>query len=125
MTERTVVIPGTPNAALSPNSREDWRKKARFVRDARYLAKMAALEQYGGVKPLRAPVMLHAVIAWESRRRFVDVTNGIASLKSYEDGLVDSGVMSDDRGVLGWTLEQIRDPEKRGWTRITIREERP
>jgi hypothetical protein len=85
---------------------------------------MAAIEQHGGVKPLRAPVMLHAVIAWESRRKFVDVTNGIASLKAYEDGLVDSGVMSDDRGVLGWTLKQIRDPEKRGYTAIRIVEER-
>lgn len=118
--ERTVIIPSTPNAGLSPNSREDWRKKARLVQQARYLAKMSALEQYGGVKPLRAPVMLHAVIAWEARRKFMDVTNAIASMKSFEDGLVDSGIMSDDRGVLGWTLEQVRDPAKRGFTVIKI-----
>ena len=125
MSERTIVIPGTPHAGLSPNSREDWHKKARLVRDARYLAKMAALEQHGQAKPLRAPVVLHAVIAWESRRKFMDVTNCIASLKSYEDGLVDARQMGDDRGVRGWTLEQIRDPEKRGWTRITITEVKP
>ena len=123
MSERTVVIPGTPDAGVSPNARgRDWRKQAKRIQQARYLARMAALEQYGRVKPLRAPVILHAVIAWESRRKFMDVTNAIASMKSFEDGLVDSGIMSDDRGVLGWTIEQARDPEKRGWTRITIRE---
>lgn len=122
MTERVVTIPGTPHAGLSPNSREDWHVKARLVRDARYLARMACLEQHGQVKPLRAPVMLHAVIAWESRRKFMDVTNAIAALKSYEDGIVDAKLMGDDRGVAGWTLEQVRDPEKRGWTRITITE---
>lgn len=120
MSERTVVIPGTPSAGLSPNAREDWRKKARLVKHARYLAKMACMEQYGQVKPLRAPVVLHAKIAWESRRKFMDVTNAIASCKSFEDGIVDAGIMPDDRGVAGWTMEQTRDPDKRGYTEIRI-----
>lgn len=124
MTERVVTIPSTPSAGLSPNARCHFRVKAKLVKDARYLARMACLEQHGQVKPLRAPVMLHAVIAWESRRKFMDVTNAIAALKSYEDGLVDAKLMGDDRGVAGWTLEQVRDPEKRGWTRITIKEVR-
>ena len=119
---RVITIPGTPHAGLSPNSREDWRKKARLVRDSRYLARMAALEQYGQVAPLRSPVMLHATVAWEPRRQRMDVTNIIAALKSYEDGLVDAKIMPDDRGVLGWTIEQGRDPDKRGWTRITVKE---
>ena len=124
MSELTVTIPGTPHAGLSPNSRVDWHVKARLTRDARGLAKYSALEQHGRIRPLRAPVMLHAVIAWESRRKIVDITNGIASLKSFEDGLVDAGIMGDDRGVVGWTLKQIRDPRKRGYTVITILEEK-
>ena len=120
MSEIIVTIPGTPHAGLSPNSRVDWRVKARLTRDARGLAKYSALEQHGRIRPLRAPVMLHAVIAWESRRKQMDVTNAIASCKAYEDGLVDSGVMGDDRGVIGWTMRQIRDPRKKGYTVITV-----
>jgi len=122
MTERVVTIPSTPSAGLSPNARCHFRVKAKLVQQARYLARMACLEQHGQVKPLRAPVMLHAVIAWESRRKFMDVTNAIAALKSYEDGIVDAKLMGDDRGVAGWTLEQTRDPDKRGYTVIRITE---
>lgn len=104
MSERTVVIPGTPDSGLSPNARCHFRVKAKLIHQARYLAKMAALEQHGRVKPLRAPVILHATIAWESRRKFMDVTNAIASCKSYEDGIVDAGLMPDDRGVAVWTM---------------------
>jgi hypothetical protein len=34
----------------------------------------------------------------------------------------EEALMGDDRGVAGWTLEQTRDPDKRGYTVIRITE---
>jgi len=123
MTERVVTIPGTPSALLSLNARCHWRVKAKAVKEARHLARMAALEQHGGKKRLSAPVTLSIVIGWEPRRQKLDWDNAIASCKAFCDGIVDAGcVMADDRHVTSWTLDQVRDGDKRGFTQVTVRE---
>lgn len=121
MSERTVVIPGTPNACLSLNSREGWRKKARYAKEYRHTAKYSAISTRW-TQPIRGPVMVHYVFGWEKGRKTMDFDNLVGLGKPALDGLVDAGVMGDDRYVVGITAEQVRDPEGVGYLKVTIRE---
>ena len=94
----TLTIPGTPAYALSPNSRKHWRVKYRESVDAR-LTTFAALQDtttdpasFG----VHGPVKLIWVINLAKRRKLMDRTNATATLKPFEDALVELGVIDAD-----------------------------
>ena len=99
MDELTITIP-LPDASLSPNSRSHWGKKARHTKDYRNAAMLATKAALQRTRPpgwLKAECKVSAFYA-VSRRR--DTDNLIASLKSAFDGIADTGVISNDSGLV-------------------------
>jgi hypothetical protein len=127
MTDFTIFLP-LPRRELFPNFHGHWRPKHREISHARLAAKNAAMNTLG---PRRPPM-------WEKCRMVVkfsmphlrhDPANLMASLKAYEDGLQDAGIIANDRGL--WPERPIieRDPcvgdhpdseFRRGIVRITL-----
>lgn len=120
--ERTVTIPGTPHACLSLNGRAHWRVKNKHAKQYRETAMWAAQAARSEQGSIRGAVMVHLEFGWEKGRKKMDFDNLVGLAKSGIDGLVDAGIMSDDRYVVGMTAEQTRDPNGVGYLRITIRE---
>lgn len=125
MTERsvTVTIPGTPAACLSLNGRAHWRVKAKHAREYRITAQwagVAARGTCGGGPILRGAVQVHYVFAWEKGRKRMDFDNLVGLGKPALDGLVDAGIIGDDREVVAMSAEQTRDPSGRGYLEVTI-----
>jgi Holliday junction resolvase RusA-like endonuclease len=114
----TVLIPGTPPRALSANGRSHWRAKAEHVRAYRETARLAALA--AGAEPVAGSVRLRLTYGWERGRKRVDFDNGVALAKAAIDGIVDAGVMGDDRYVVAVELAQERDPEGRGYLIVEV-----
>jgi Holliday junction resolvase RusA-like endonuclease len=71
---------------------------------------------------LKGAVRVHYVFAWEKGRKQMDLDNLVALAKSALDGLVDAGIMGDDRYVVGMTAEQTRDPNGVGYLQVTVKE---
>lgn len=115
----TITIPGTPDRSLSPNSRCHWRVKAKHVKAYRHTSYLASLAMAGTT--IRGPVWLDLEYGWEKGRRVVDYDNAISLAKSAIDGLVDAKVMGDDRYVVGLTVKQLKDPDKVGYLKVTVR----
>lgn len=122
MSERTVVIPGTPDACLSLNGRAHWRVKNKHAKAYRQTAKYAAMAARAEQGPIRGAVMVHYVFAWEKGRKRMDFDNLVGLAKPALDGLVDAGIMGDDRYVVGMTAEQTRDPNGVGYLQVTVKE---
>ena len=90
-----------PPQGTNPNARVHWRKKARDVRDYRWqtaLVTRSLLNETGCKRP-RWERAIVQVTYCQVRRPLRDTDNIIASLKSAFDGLVDAGLLSDDRDV--------------------------
>lgn len=99
MEKITITIP-LPDASLSPNSRSHWGKKSRHTkayRGAAILATKSALKRTRPPGWLKAECQVSAFYG-VSRRR--DTDNLIASLKSAFDGIADTGVISNDSGLI-------------------------
>ena len=100
-----------PPADVAPNARVHWSAKARAVRSQRAAAvyKLRPVRDEDGrlvQSAFRRPVVLHATFytgpsAHYGNRdglyRPIDRDNAIASLKATIDGLVDAGVIPNDR----------------------------
>ena len=101
-----VIILPLPSPKLSPNARCHHFAKASAVRDHRGWAKlvakteMAARRIVGGWK---GAVVRPVFYMRDQRRR--DKDNHGAMLKSYYDGLVDAGLLADDRGLVPMPVE--------------------
>lgn len=125
MTSLTVVVPGTPPRALSPNGRAHWGTVAKLTRRARadaatatraaVLAAMAAGTMLLDlVFDAGGPIWVDALVRWEPRRNMgADDDNLWASLKAWRDGAADGLGVDDRRFALG-TLREERDPAGRG-----------
>jgi len=113
-----VIVLPWPSAALSPNARGHWGKKAAATKKARSYAHARALE--AGGRALRGSEKLSAMITFvPPSKRPMDTDNMIASCKSSFDGIADAIHVDDSR----WSLEFRREePRKPGFVRIEISE---
>jgi len=132
MNQISIFLP-MPPAALFPNSRVHWRVRWRETKAARRLACMAAKEALGLNWPPRwVSASLHVKFSLPTVLRH-DPANLMRSLKAYEDGLQDAGIVDNDRGL--WPERPVidRDPcvkdhpdrrFRRGIVRLTVMEEK-
>jgi len=120
-----VTIPLQVDRGLTPNGRVHWRTRSRLVREARQTACMAMLEVVDPNDPYECfqtsqwPLTLHYVIGLGKGRKRLDDTNAIAAMKSIEDGLADI-LAIDDRHFRVGSMNQIRDPEGKGFVKVAI-----
>ena len=97
----SLTISGTPAYALSPNSRSHWRVKHRESREAKALVRICWSNMTHGngfthAHPIPGPVRLIWGINLAKRRKFMDRTNATATLKPFEDALVELGIIEGD-----------------------------
>mgnify|MGYP003559736156 CR=1 FL=1 len=124
----TVVIPIELDYRVTPNSREDWRTKHAIQRDMKATTHYTMREAIDHTDPVacfqtaRWPLTLHYVIGLAKGRRRMDDINAIAGLKYIEDGIA-AALGIDDKHFRFGTIDQVRDPEQRGYVRVTICEE--
>ena len=124
----TVTIPIELDYRVTPNSREDWRTKHGIQREMKALTYYTMQEAIGradpatGFQTARWPLTLHYVIGLAKGRRRMDDINAIAGLKYIEDGIA-AALQIDDKHFRFGTIDQVRDPEQRGYVRVTICEE--
>ena len=90
-----------PPRELSPNYRGHWREVAPIRRDYRehcLMLALVAIQNNGGRPeyPLAPPVVAEVTFTFPDRRRR-DQDNALAGLKAAWDGLVDAGLLADDK----------------------------
>jgi hypothetical protein len=79
-----IVIPGCPDAVLSPNSRSHWRVKATAVARARQDAYYATIDRVPYLAQSEVPVfetgkiIVRPVIGWGKGRKRMDGDNALA-----------------------------------------------
>jgi hypothetical protein len=112
------TIPGTPDRCLSPNAQPHWGTKARATADARETAYYAVCGEEDG-DPWPPPFRLDFEIGWEKGRKRMDDQNAKSILKATCDGIADALHVNDRHFVIG-DVRQVRDPEGRGYVRVTI-----
>lgn len=98
MTSITITLP-IPARKLSPNARVHWAERANLTRHARAVAHLAALHALNLRRP---PGWLKArleVKAYFKTLNFPDPTNFPLSLKAAIDGIADSGIIANDKGL--------------------------
>lgn len=101
---KTVIIAlPIPERTLHPNARVHWARKARAVRQARYVAGWYARDTMTGKRMPRWDQAHIEVTPYYRDKRRRDADGLLASLKSSIDGIVDSGILADD-GRLTYTL---------------------
>lgn len=90
-----------PAKALSPNARCHWGAKSAAVKQARGDARLAtisaAIDSKHEWSPLAKATMQATFYHRTKARRDDDNLN--ASLKSYRDGIADSGIVADDNQI--------------------------
>ncbi len=121
MAEVTLTLP-FPGRGLSPNSRLHWRVKAAAVAEYRedcgWIAKEAAQKLQA---PLQPPVRAQVLYVLPDRRRR-DPDNLLAMLKPAWDGMVDAGLLVDDRiGTLSVDDLQFKYRARHGAVQVTLR----
>lgn len=89
-----------PPRELSPNYRGHWAEISGYRHDYRdhccVLAKSVMWRIGDGEFPLAPPVVAEVTFIFPNRRRR-DQDNALAGLKACWDGLVDAGLLSDDK----------------------------
>lgn len=122
----TLVIPGTPDQALSPNRTKGkhWADKAirRAERDLAWATKAAFLTCAQEDWPETPPLDLIIRAYWERGRHAMDHDNLIASIKR---GLIDRIAFElgvDDKHFRFSWVYQDWDPDGRGYMIVEIRE---
>lgn len=109
MTHVTITLP-LPHRVLSPNGRAHWRQKASEIRAYRRRSQVAAWTATFGYRDQFPWHAAEIEIAWFAKTaRKVDQDNVIASMKSAIDGLVDGGILSDDRDVTYRPVRREKD----------------
>lgn len=113
-----------PGRGLSPNSRLHWRVKAAAVAGYREACGWIAKEAMQRLEaPLEPPVKADILyVLPDGRRR--DPDNLLAMLKPAWDGMVDAGLLVDDR----WQLLKVGEPrfeqgKKPGMVKVTLHSE--
>lgn len=113
-----------PHGSLSPNARVHWAVKSKAVKAARRVACLEAIRVLGdaGVPaPYWGKAKMRVVVFTATARR-PDPGNFMASLKAYEDGFADAGVILNDRNL--WPERpEFRKCERMPRVEITIEPE--
>lgn len=110
-----------PPKAVRPNARVHHMARARAVKHYRTIARLLATHAMRGQRP---PGWLQArakVVAYHATGNRMDPDNLIASLKPAFDGIADSGMISNDRGLWPERPEMRRGSPAR--VVVTISEE--
>lgn len=94
----TVTLP-IPPLELSKNGRVDWRKRARLYRQHREWARLAVYNELRGERPEWTDD-IEIIVLWFVRSGpNPDVDNATERLAAYVDGMVDAGLIVNDRQV--------------------------
>lgn len=114
---------GLPPAELSPNSRCHWAVKAKAVKRYRRSAGVIARARLGRAKAPRWRRAQVLAVFFLPDGRVRDPDNLMACLKPAWDGLVDAGILADDRGlvILPPILKRATDEDGPG-VRIVVNE---
>lgn len=124
----TVTIPMEPVSALMPNQLEKnnhWRKRADARRECRQMARYAAMASGMYLEPFTGPVHLTLTAFYGYRRVKPDLDATISACKPFIDGIVDAGILVDDKQIEKITATHYKIKSKRGekpqgYTRIQI-----
>lgn len=109
--ETVVITLPIPDPKLSPNGRAHWRQKSRLVQAHRAEGKLRTWKAMG-LAPFGEWERASILVRWFGRHHNclrLDQTNIIGSLKPYEDGIVDAGLLKNDRGVCWLPPERAVD----------------
>lgn len=128
MSELRIIVPGTPDAKLSPNGAHGhWSVKHRARQEMQRTAFYAAREAitiwestHGEFVALSGSVRVKTVIAWGKGRKSMDGDNALASCKAIFDGLAQAGVVENDKQCVFEPVVQIRDKAKVGYVEVTV-----
>ena len=117
-----------PPRELSPNYRGHWGKIAGYKKSYRdhclVLAKSVMWRQKrlypkDGEFPLALPVVAEVTFTFPDRRRR-DQDNALASLKAAWDGLVDAGLLADDK-MPDFRVEPQQEEYRKGVSGVRVR----
>lgn len=120
-----VTIPMAPPAEVSPNYHGKLRGRMGATRAYRECARLATinvinqtiLRSWDRPFPEGTRLALRVVIAWPRGHKRLDDDNAIASVKAARDGFAAALGCSDALMTLA-AIEQVRDADGAGWTRI-------
>lgn len=96
---KIVIEMPIPTRTLSPNGRCHWSKRAKARKEQRTSAHAKAL---AALRWMQAPKWKSAkvnILWYHQTARWPDADNCLGCCKGILDGLVDAGVLADDRGV--------------------------
>ena len=94
----TIILP-LPPLAVRPNSCTHWRTKAKHTKACRLLSNAMCKQALAGHK---SPMWKKANMKIEARFKtwkHMDPSNLMASMKAYEDGIQDAGIIANDLGL--------------------------
>lgn len=96
-----VVELPVPRPILWPNNRAHWRAFARAKKLARRIGRLEGIRAMNGETPPRIKrARSQAAYFFKDRRGLkADGDNALAALKAYIDGVADSGLLDNDRGL--------------------------
>jgi crossover junction endodeoxyribonuclease RusA len=110
MTE-IITIEHLPDRKLSPNARCHWAVKSKAVKLQREEVGWMAKIRARGRTPIAKAMISYTFIVKDKRHR--DIDNLVAACKSFQDGLVDGGLLlKDDSGHLSVGFSRIEQGEK-------------
>lgn len=123
-----VVIPMAPESAMMPNQlskQGHWGKRAKVRKECREIARYAAMASGMHIEPYSGPVAITIHAAYGYARVTPDLDASIAAAKPFFDGLVDAGILVDDKQIQKITathekLRGKRGEKPQGFTRMQI-----
>ena len=104
----TVPYIGTPPANLRGNSRGKWQSKVPATKQEKTKGKLTGMDALAsGVEPLKdSEVYAHYRVNLHTR---IDIDNLAIGFKPFVDGLVESGLIPDDRRITRKVVEVTVD----------------
>jgi len=133
----TLTIPWVPPSNMLPNAVTSTRTGSRHRRQLRRdAATMLRSEMVRTTWPemMRGPTHCRITVAWGREmtkgatgvvrwRQRADPDNLLAACKGLIDALQDVGLIGNDRDLIHAPAEQVRDPEGRGYTVVSLWQE--
>lgn len=116
----SITLP-IPPLELSKNGRADFRERAKLYRQHRGWARLAVYNELRGERP-EWPDPIEIVVLWFVRSGPApDVDNATERLAAYVDGMVDAGLIANDRQVKRYRVMFRHDANE---PRVELRFER-
>jgi len=142
----TVTIPWVPPSNMLPNAitstRTGNRHRRQVRKDAAIMLRSAINEMFRQKvlneiwPPFVGPTHCRITVAWGKERthgkkmtgvvrwrQTADPDNLLAAMKGALDALADVGLIRNDRDLIHAPIEQVRDPEERGFTTVELWQE--